>query len=68
MKPDFNCKKCGSDGWIVRQRKMTNGAVYFPYCCKSCGYVSAIAEKKEFVLGMAEKLGRMPVEIEPASP
>jgi hypothetical protein len=60
MKPDFNCKKCGSDGWIVRQRKMTIGAVYFPYCCKACGYISAFGERKDVVLNISKKLGRMP--------
>ena len=60
MMPDNSCPTCTNSEWIIKQRVNKGGLSSFPYCCKSCGYVSAICEKKEVVIDLIKKHSKLP--------
>lgn len=51
------CPSCGAKNWrILKKQTISSGHLVYPYCCKSCGYRSALCEKRTTVLEwLAEK-------------
>lgn len=60
--PD-NCPNCRADNYpqkwfILKKQTISGGAMVYPYCCRHCGYRSAICEKRDTVLDWLHEHGK----------
>jgi len=62
-KPNVCCSKCLNIDWAIKERKMANGRVYYPWVCRKCGRISSFAAKKKSVFKLIEQWGMFPEKI-----